>query len=68
MKSYDGLDFCLLMSATQNPYQSFIDMEDGEVKSSINIVKAYTNKGTLYKQMYIEFDTNFRSNAAKESF
>ena len=24
----EGVDFCLLMSITQNPYQSFIDMED----------------------------------------
>ena len=55
------------MTVTQNPYQSFIDMEDSK-NLEMRITKAYCNKGNLFKQMYLEFDENFRSDKARNDF
>ena len=34
----------------------------------MRITKAYSNRGNLFKQMYLEFDENFPSDKAKNDF
>ena len=53
--AFDKIDFCILLQATQNPYHDLIDLEDSDIK--YNIVKAVCDSTSLFKQIYMEFDS-----------